>query len=288
MTRILITGANGQLGSEIKEISKRSEKLVFLFHDVDTLDITDFEKLNHFVNSNQVKYIVNCAAYTAVDKAESETDKAKKINVDAVRNIVRSAGINQAFVIHISTDYVFDGTANKPYGEEVPVNPVSVYGRTKEEGEHDVIKYSKGMVIRTAWLYSTFGNNIVKTVLKLGRERTELNFVFDQTGSPTYAADLATAIITIIQQSEENESGFKAGVYHYSNEGVCSWYDFVKAIVRIKGLKCKVNPIETSQYPAPATRPVYSVLNKKKIKNTYALEIPYWLDSLENCLKKMI
>jgi len=287
MTNILITGANGQLGSELKEFSRLSDQLKFLFHDVDSLDITDFDKLDHFIKTNKVKYIVNCAAYTAVDKAESEKEKAKKINTEAVKNIVKSAVLNQTFVIHISTDYVFDGTANRPYQEDDAVNPVSVYGKTKEEGEHEVKSYPKGMIIRTSWLYSTYGNNIVKTVLKVGNERPELNFVFDQTGSPTYAADLARVIVTIIHRSEENESGFKAGIYHYSNEGVCSWYDFVKAVVRIKGLTCKVNPIESNQYPTPATRPVYSVLNKKKIKNTYAIEIPYWMDSLAVCLKKM-
>lgn len=287
MANILITGAKGQLGSEISEISVQHPDFRFHFHDADTLDITDYPVLKEFILSNRIQYIVNCAAYTAVDKAETEIEKAEKINAEAVGNIIRCAEQNQAFVIHVSTDYVFDGNSNKPYKESDRVNPLSVYGKTKEAGEQMVKQYRKGMIIRTGWLYSSYGNNIVKTVLKLAKDRKVLNFVFDQTGTPTYAADLAHAILTVLHQSEERESGFKTGIYHYSNEGVCSWYDFVKTIIQLEGLDCSVNPIETFQYPTPAIRPVYSVLNKNKIKNTFALDIPYWRDSLEICLKKL-
>lgn len=285
---ILITGANGQLGNEIKKISTQHENnFRFFFTDVTELDITDQQAVDTFIKENSIDYIVNCAAYTAVDKAEDDIDLCYKINRDAAANLGIAAANNNAKVIHVSTDYVYDGTATEPYKEDAAVNPQSVYGKSKREGETELLKACpESIIIRTAWLYSTFGNNFVKTMIKLGKERDSLNVVADQTGTPTNAADLAHAIIRILDYSEANH--FEKGVYHYSDEGVTTWYDFTLMIHKLAGITdCKVNPITTDQYPAKAPRPKYTVLDKSKIKNTFNILIPKWEESLETCIKEL-
>jgi dTDP-4-dehydrorhamnose reductase len=286
---ILVTGSNGQLGSEIRRISANHENnFRFFFTDVAELDITDLQAIDSFIKENSINYIINCAAYTAVDKAEDDIDLCYKINRDAAANLGRAAVNNQVKVIHISTDYVYDGTANKPYIESDTVNPQSVYGKSKQDGEEALLESCPdSVIIRTAWLYSIFGNNFVKTMIKLGKERDTLNVVADQTGTPTNAADLAQAIIHILDYSEAN--GFKPGIYHYSDEGVTTWYDFTLAIHKDAGITtCKVSPITTDQYPTKATRPKYSVLDKTKIKFTFNLSIPKWEESLNNCIKELL
>lgn len=286
MINILVTGANGQLGNEIRTISSGYDNFQFFFTDVEELDITDLDATDIFVANNSIKYIINCAAYTAVDKAEDNKELCYKINKDAVINLGTAANKNGAKVIHISTDYVYDGTATKPYIESDKVNPQSVYGKSKYEGEKGLQSVCpENIIIRTAWLYSIYGNNFVKTMIKYGKERDELNVVADQTGTPTYAADLADAIIRIINVSE-NDS-FKSGIYHYSDEGVTTWYDFTLAIHKLAGITCKVNPITTELYPTKAKRPQYSVLDKAKIKNTFNLQIPNWEESLKICISKL-
>lgn len=285
---ILITGSNGQLGSEIKRVSvKHENNFRFFFTDVNELDITNREAVESYLKENNIKYIVNCAAYTAVDKAEDDVDLCYKINRDAVANLGIAATNNGAKVIHVSTDYVFDGTASTPYKETDATNPQSVYGQSKQEGEKALSEACpQSIIIRTAWLYSIFGNNFVKTMMKYGKERDELNVVADQTGTPTNAADLAHAIIKILDFSEAH--GFEAGIYHYSNEGVTSWYDFTIAIHKHAGITCKVNPITTDQYPTKAKRPQYSVLDKAKIKSVFGLSIPDWEDSLNICIAELL
>lgn len=286
---ILVTGSNGQLGNEIRRISANHENnFRFFFTDVAELDITDLRAVDSFIKENNIKYIINCAAYTAVDKAEDDVDLCYKINRDAVANLGRAATNNNAKVIHISTDYVYDGTANKPYVETDTVNPQSVYGKSKQEGEAELLKAcADSIIIRTAWLYSIFGNNFVKTMIKLGKERETLNVVADQRGTPTYGTDLAKTIVKILDFSEANR--FKPGIYHYSNEGATTWYDFTLAIHKEAGINtCKVNPITTEQYPVKATRPKYSVLDKTKIKSTFNLTIPKWEESLNNCIKELL
>lgn len=286
MPEVLITGANGQLGNEIKKLCNRLSGWNFVFTDVDTLDITDYSSLENFCIGYRFNYIINCAAYTAVDKAETDPSTASRINKDAVKNLAQIASKTDATLIHVSTDYVFDGSACIPYTEDQPINPQSVYGRTKAEGERAALTYGKSVIIRTAWLYSTFGNNFVKTMLRLGSERQEIGIVFDQVGTPTYAEDLASAILSIAEHSEKN--GVNPGIYHFSNEGVCSWYDLSWEIMNYARKNCKVKPIETKDYPLPAKRPSYSVFNKSKIKNTFHLEIPYWKISLYKCLDELL
>lgn len=280
--KILITGANGQLGNEMRVIAKSNTQHEFVFTDVQELNICDKDAVNAFFKEGHFDFVVNCAAYTAVTNAEKDFDKSLALNRDAVRNIGEAAAENGTKVIHISTDYVFDGTAHTPYTEDMPVNPQSVYGKTKYEGEAALTQSGCDyVIIRTAWLYSSFGNNFVKTMIKLGKTRDKLTVIFDQIGSPTYAADLAKAIMTII-----NSEKFVTGTYHFSNEGVCSWYDFAKAIHRLYGLhNCDVQPLETKLYPDETPRPAYSVLNKAKIKNTYKVSIPHWYESLEKCIR---
>ena len=262
--RILVTGANGQLGTELQKLLPNA-----IFADIDVLDITDFNAVKKFVTENQVDTIINCAAYTAVDKAEDDAELAQKINEDGPRNLALSG----AKIVHISTDYVFDGKNYQPYLPEDETNPVSVYGKTKRAGELAVLDNAKvAVVIRTAWLYSAHGNNFVKTMRRLGAEKESLNVVADQIGSPTFAGDLAQAIVNILPQMNESNKG----IYHYTNEGVCSWYDFATEIMNLSGLDCKVNPIPSSAYPTKATRPFYSVLSKEKIKNVFNIEIPHW------------
>lgn len=280
MKNVLITGSNGQLGSEMQLASKRYEAFRYIFTDVAELDICDKAALESFLAENKVDIIVNCAAYTAVDKAEEDQELCYKINRDAVKNIGEVATKNQLKVIHVSTDYVFDGTNYVPYTEDMPVCPATIYGKSKLEGEEVLLEACKNsVIIRTSWLYSIFGNNFVKTMIKLGRERSELNVIFDQVGTPTNAADLADSILKIMSAET-----FVPGVYHFSNEGVCSWYDFTKTIHRLAGIDCNVKPIETKDYPAKTPRPHYSVLNKAKIKSTYGILIPHWEESLKKCV----
>ena len=272
MKNILITGANGQLGTELGALLPDAIKT-----DRDELDITNANAVNDFVRKNKIDAIVNCAAYTAVDRAEDDVQMAEKINVIGPRNLAMSG----TKIIHISTDYVFDGTAHRPYSALDLPNPVSVYGKTKLLGEFAVRHYARVYaIIRTAWLYSPYGNNFVKTMLRLGNEKSEIGVVADQIGTPTYSADLARAIVTVLPKLNAENSG----IYHYTNNGVCSWYDFATEIMTMAGLKCNVNPIATEQYPTRATRPAYSVLDKSKIKNTFDVDIPHWRASLAKCL----
>ena len=280
MKNILITGANGQLGNEMRVLSAEYPEYAYFFTDVAELDICDEQAVMEFVQANDIHVIVNCAAYTAVDKAEENVELCTKLNADAVGYLAKAAEACGAEFIQISTDYVFDGTAHVPYRESASTCPNSVYGHTKLAGEQNALALcSRSMVIRTAWLYSTFGNNFVKTMIRLGRERDSLGVIFDQVGTPTYARDLARAIFVAIRQ------GVVPGVYHFSNEGVCSWYDFTKAIHRLAGIAdCKVKPLHTEEYPTLAKRPHYSVLDKTKIKKIYNTEVPYWEDSLKECI----
>ena len=283
MKNILITGANGQLGNEMRVLSAEYPGYAYFFTDVAELDICDEQAVMEFVQANDIHVIVNCAAYTAVDKAEENVELCTRLNADAVGYLAKAAEAFGAEFIQISTDYVFDGTAHVPYRESASTCPNSVYGHTKLAGEQNALTLcSRSMVIRTAWLYSTFGNNFVKTMIRLGRERDSLGVIFDQVGTPTYARDLARAIFAAIRQ------GVVPGVYHFSNEGVCSWYDFTKAIHRLAGITdCKVKPLHTEEYPTLAKRPHYSVLDKSKIKATYSIEVPYWMDSLRMCISEM-
>ena len=281
LKNVLVTGAKGQLGSEIRELSP-SQEFQFEFTDIEELDITSLEQLEVFFSSRKFDAVINCAAYTAVDQAEKEQKQAELINHKAAESLAVFSRKHRAPLIHISTDFVFDGKSFTPYREEDLPHPVSVYGRTKWAGENAVLKEAeKAVIIRTSWLYSSYGHNFVKTMLKLAKEKDELNVVFDQIGTPTYARDLAGAVLSIL-----NHKDFVTGIYHYSNEGVASWYDLAQAIVEIAGIDCRINPIETHQYPTPAKRPAYSLLNKAKIKKTYSLEIPHWRTALKSCLKK--
>ena len=279
--KILITGCNGQLGNEMQLLEKENPQHTYFNTDVAELDITDQKAIEKFVCENAIDGIVNCAAYTAVDKAEENQDLCMKLNATAPDYLAQAIEKRGGWMIQISTDYVFDGTNHKPYTEADSVCPNSTYGRTKLAGEQAVMAgCKKSMIIRTAWLYSTFGNNFVKTMIRLGNEKPELGVIFDQIGTPTYARDLAVAIFAAINQ------GIVPGIYHFSNEGVISWYDFTKAIHRIAGITtCRVRPLHTEEYPTPANRPHYSVLDKTKIKQTYSIEIPYWEESLVECVK---
>ena len=281
--RILITGCNGQLGNEMQLLEKTNPQHTYFNTDVAELDITDQQAVETFVSENEIEGIVNCAAYTAVDKAEDNQELCRLLNTVAPGYLAAAVGKRGGWIIQVSTDYVFDGTKHTPYAETDPVCPNSVYGSTKLDGEESVLKACQNsMIIRTAWLYSTFGNNFVKTMIRLGQEKPELGVIFDQIGTPTYARDLAVAIFTAVNQ------GVKPGIYHFSNEGVISWYDFTKAIHRIAGIKgCHVRPLHTEEYPTPANRPHYSVLDKTKIKQTYGIEVPYWEESLEECIEQL-
>lgn len=281
MFNILVTGSNGQLGNELKHLVTPSAEYTFHFHDIDTLDITSQAAVNNFFEKHPVQLIVNCAAYTAVDKAESEQGKAYLVNQKAVNLLDIVAKKYNCKIIHISTDYVFNGTKYTPYKESDKTNPDSVYGKSKLEGEK-ALTPDNSIIIRTSWLYSSFGNNFVKTMLRLCKERDEIKVIFDQTGTPTYAKDLAETILLMVSYARDDK--FYPGIYHYSNEGVTSWYDFAKAILAHEKANCHVIPIETHELPMPAKRPFYSVLNKKKIKDTYNITIPYWQCSLNKCL----
>lgn len=282
--RILVTGAAGQLGNELHNVLEQNKPGITLYTDIHDLDLTDAAAVRKYIVDNEISHIVNCAAFTAVDKAEQEQAICAKVNTDAVKNIAEVAADYGVKVIQISTDYVFDGTAHMPYRESDKVNPISTYGTTKRKGEMVLLSMSPdAVIIRTAWLYSPYGNNFVKTMLRLGAERSELGVVCDQIGTPTYACDLAEAIYTILTARQ-----WVPGIYHFSDEGACSWYDFTKAIHRIAGITgCNVKPIMTDDYPTAAARPPYSVLDKTRIKKTYGITIPHWEESLQNCIKQI-
>jgi len=287
MNKILITGAYGQLGNEIKMLSAGMPGFEFLFTDYDTLDITDPLAFRIYMEDARPDFVVNCAAYTAVDKAEQDQEACYSLNAVAPGIIAGNCRHFSARFIQLSTDYVFDGTHCTPYSEDDPVNPQGVYGVTKREGELSCLADPEVIIIRTSWLYSTFGNNFVKTMLRLGREKDQLNVVFDQVGTPTYAADLAAAVLKIISLSADNRECWKPGIYHYSNEGACSWYDFANVIHHLAGIGCKLFPVETKDFVTLAKRPAYSVLNKSRIKETFGLTIPWWMDSLNVCMQSI-
>ncbi|WP_297440550.1 dTDP-4-dehydrorhamnose reductase [Sulfurimonas sp.] len=284
MTNILVTGSNGQVGSELRELAKEYE-YTFFFTDRESLDITSKEDINNFVTQNNINVIINAAAYTAVDKAEEDEKNADKVNHLAVEFLAEIAKEKNIKLIHISTDYVFDGKNYKPYNEDDVTNPQGVYGKTKLDGEKALqeINPNNSIIIRTSWVYSSFGDNFVKTMLRLGKEKEQLGVIFDQVGTPTYAKYLAKAILDILP----NVKNEKVAIYNYSNEGVLSWYDFAKEIMRMAKLDCQINPIETKEYPTPAKRPHYSLLNKSKIKEEFGILIPYWKDSLDECLQAL-
>ncbi len=284
MKNILVTGANGQLGNEMRLLAEVNKEYTYFFTDVAELDICDEQAVMNFVTAHQIDIIVNCAAYTAVDKAEDNQELCDKLNHVAPGYLAKAIQTRGGYLVQVSTDYVFDGTAHVPYTEEQPTCPDSVYGTTKLAGEQEAMKYcANTMIIRTAWLYSTFGNNFVKTMLRLGREKDSLGVIFDQIGTPTYARDLAVAIFAAIHK------GIIPGIYHFSNEGVCSWYDFTQMIHHLADIKtCKLRPLHTEEYPTKAKRPHYSILDKTKIKDIYGIEIPYWVDSLKECIDKLL
>ena len=284
MTNILVTGSKGQVGSELQALSANYD-YTFFFRDRDSLDITDKEAIKNFTQENSIDIIINAAAYTAVDKAEDDKENADKVNHLATQYLAEIAKEQNIKLIHISTDYVFNGENFKPYTEDDTTNPNGVYGATKLEGEKAMqsINPKDSIIIRTSWVYSSFGANFVKTMLRLGKERDSLGVIFDQVGTPTYARDLAKTILDIVPNIKND----KVEIYNYSNEGVLSWYDFSKEIMRMAKIECSINPIETKEYPTPAKRPHFSLLNKAKIKKEFNLNIPYWKDSLDECLKTL-
>jgi len=290
MTKILVTGSNGQVGQELQALATHFEGFHFQFVDVADLDITNTEAVQNYFTTHPFDYCINCAAFTAVDKAESEQELAHAVNVKGVENLANACSINNTQLLQLSTDYVYHNQQNTPFKEGDPTNPQGVYAATKLQGDQAALEIlPHAMVIRTSWVYSTFGHNFVKTMIRLGTERDQLGIIFDQIGTPTNAYDLAKAMLDIIQKASNGviDHSKMAGVFHYSNEGVTSWYDFAKAIFRIKNIECKVNAIETKDYPTPASRPPFSLLNKHKIKNTFDLDIPHWEESLAKCLENL-
>jgi dTDP-4-dehydrorhamnose reductase len=286
---ILVTGSSGQLGQSLKGIAKTYPDYVFTFATRTDLDLSNEQSIDAYFQQHNFDLIINCAAYTAVDNAESEPTLADQINHLAVKQLAEIAKHQNTKLIHISTDYVFNGQQYRPYIESDDVAPQSVYGESKLKGEQALITAlsNNGLIVRTSWVYSEYGNNFVKTMLRLGQQRDSLNVIFDQVGTPTYAGDLAKAIMTIVASDAFNQQKVTTEIYHYSNEGVCSWYDFAKTIFELSNIACNVSPIETKDYPTPATRPHYSLLNKAKIKQQYAITIPYWKDSLHACLSQL-
>lgn len=285
---ILVTGALGQVGSELRALSDQWPKWQFTFVDRTTFDLQDEAAVRACLREARPDWVINCAAYTAVDKAESEPDKAFVINAEAPGWIAETCAELGARLLHLSTDYVYRDDANTPILEDYPTGPTGVYGATKLEGDLRVLAALPGaLVVRTSWVYSFFGNNFVKTMLRLGRERGKLNVVFDQIGSPTYARDLAGALLEIVRIAQENPEKDFGGIYHYSNEGACSWYDFAIAIFALSGVSCSVAPIRSSAYPTPAKRPPFSLLDKTKIKDTFQFSVPYWRDGLQHCLERL-
>lgn len=283
MKKILVIGSRGQLGNELQDLAKEYPSFRFSFYDVAEMDIVNKELVDEGIRTLKPDYLINCAAYTAVDKAETEKDLAFAINSDAVKNLALACKANGVKFMHISTDYVFDGTAQEPYSEDNPVNPTNVYGLSKLKGEQQASRNDKDVIIiRTAWVYSTYGNNFVKTMLRLMKTKPEISVVADQEGSPTYAHDLAAAILHIISSGK-----WVPGIYHFTNEGVISWFDFAGEIKNLSGSSCIIHPITTEQYPTPATRPKYSVLDKTKIQQIFDVKLKSWKESLQKCLAKM-
>lgn len=288
MQNILVTGAHGQLGQAIQLIAGSFPDLNFIYTDYQELDITNPEAVAGLFSQQEIHACINCAAYTAVDKAEADEERAFQLNFEAVLNLAEACLQHNAQLVHISTDYVFDGKYYRPYTEEDEANPQSIYGASKLRGEAAAIGANPStIVIRTAWLYSQFGVNFVKRMKELMQERPSLNVVFDQAGTPTYAVDLAKAVLHILQYRKLNPDTNVSGVYHYSNEGVTSWYDFAVTVKELTGAACEISPITTDLYPTPAQRPAYSVLNKQKIKTTFGIQVPYWKDSLKVCLQHL-
>ena len=285
---ILVTGSNGQLGSEIKDVAASYKSFRFFFMDLPVLDICNSSELDIFIAKNKIDTVINCAAYTAVDAAEENAVIAEQVNGAGVLNLVHALAKVKGKLIHISTDYVFDGNGFLPYQESDKTNPIGVYGKTKRNGELAVINGDiDGIVIRTSWLYSAYGTNFVKTMRRLGKERNKLDVIYDQLGTPTNASDLAKTCLDILAYNKETNINAKGTVYHYSNEGVVSWYDFARAIMDLGEVDCKIKPIETKDYPTLAKRPHYSVLNKSKIKKDFEIKIPFWRDSLAICISKL-
>lgn len=287
MAVILVTGSDGQLGNELKVVSKNYYGYDFIFTDIGSLDLTDKNSVIEFIKGINPGWIINCAAYTNVDKAENEPENAMLVNSTAVMHIADAIKNEDCRLIHISTDYVYAGTSAVPYNEDMVPNPSSTYGRSKLEGEKNALMHPSSIIIRTSWLYSSFGNNFVKTILRAGKQKESLNVVFDQTGTPTYAADLAAAIMSIVSGVIRNRFAFNSGIYNYSNEGVCSWYDFAAEIIKEAGYDCKVRPVLSKEYPQVAIRPAYSVMNKSKIKDNFGLVIPHWRESFLKCIKEL-
>jgi dTDP-4-dehydrorhamnose reductase len=285
MHNILITGSNGQLGNEIKTLAKDYLNYHYFFTDKDDLDITNIEDINNYMQQHNIHIIINCAAYTNVDKAEREIKLADEINHIGAKNLAILSKKYNLKLVHISTDYVFDGTNFKPYVENDKTHPINIYGKTKFAGENSILKQNlnNSIIIRTSWVYSSFGNNFVKTMLELGREKQQLDVIFDQIGTPTYAKDLAKVILEILPKIDNNATQ----IYNYSNEGVASWYDFAKEIMSIAKLDCEILPIEGKDYKTAAKRPFYSVLNKNKIKQDFGVKIPHWKESLQKCIKQI-
>lgn len=286
--KILVTGANGQLGQSLKKLASKYSDFEFVFTDIDELDICNEKHVLEFISAIKPEYVINTAAYTAVELAEENEKLARKLNAEAVGFLADACKENDAKLVHISTDYVFDGTNFVPYLEDDDTNPTSVYGKTKLEGENLALFYEHALVIRTSWLYSEFGKNFVKTMLSLEESRDSLNVVFDQIGTPTYAEDLADCILHIIQSIDNEHRSFISGIYHYSNEGVTSWYDIAVKIFKLTHAKCHVFPITSDAYPTKTKRPHYSVLNKQKIKTIYDVSIPHWEDALTRCLMVLV
>ncbi len=283
---ILVTGSRGQLGSELQDLSSRTGAHRFYFYDLPELDITDRERVRQICSDLSIEVIVNCAAYTAVDRAESDALAAFAVNRDGPAVLAACARNRAALLLHISTDYVFDGHSSRPYTESDPPSPNGVYGLSKWEGEERIrLSGASYIIVRTSWLYSVYGNNFVKTMLRLGRERDELKVVFDQAGTPTWAADLASALLDIIGRHDPKRT--YSQTFHYSNEGVCSWYDVALAVMEMASLSCRVLPVESSEYPSAVNRPHYSVLNKRAVKEAWGLEIPHWRTSLAAMLAAM-
>lgn len=288
MKKILITGSKGQLGSSLKSAEDSITNSNIHFTDIDKTDLVNAKQVHDLINDIKPDYFINCAAYTAVDRAESDIENAYKVNSEAVKNIADAAPLSPGMkFIHISTDFVFRGNRNSPYEESAEPDPVSVYGKSKRQGELYALTYPLAAVIRTSWLYSEYGGNFVKTILRLAEEKEEIKVVNDQTGTPTWASDLASAIISILNNTDEGEDYFIPGIYHYSNSGSCTWYDFACEIKKFKNLDIKIAPVSTAEFPLPAKRPQYSVLNLDKIKKTYRLAIPGWQESLMKCLNRL-
>lgn len=285
MAVILITGASGQLGSELKVVSKKYYGYDFIFTDIETLDICDHKKTDEYIRKSKPGWIINCAAYNQVDKAEGEPEKAILVNGNAVANIAEAIKGTECRFIQISSDYVFDGNSNVPYAENSATGPVNEYGRSKLAGEKAALTHNGTLIIRTSWLYSSFGSNFVRTILAKANEKDSLKVVFDQAGTPTYAFDLAEAIMKIVSGVIRNQVAFSTGIYNYSNEGVCSWYDFAEEIIKEAGLDCRVIPVLSKDYKTAAVRPAYSVLDKSRIKENYNIVIPHWRTSLKKCIR---